>query len=185
VAAAARVFREKGYDAGTLEDVGEATNLRGPTLYYYVQSKAHLLYLIFQRGLDVGLADLDERLRIEDPKERLAAFIRYQIEVVAKEPDLFAVFFDHRPRLDSQYDKEIRTRERRYLDAWNAAVRGAAEAGVIEVTDVTYATRAIHTMSTWFYKWLRPDDDIELLVENCISLILGPGNRKAARAKRA
>lgn len=173
ITAAAKVFREKGYDAGTLDDVGEATNLRGPTLYHYVDSKAHLLYLIFERTLDIGLADLDERLKIKDPAERLAALIRYQIEIVARESDLFAVFFDHHPRLEPQYEKEIRARERKYLNAFTSAVGAAAEAGVIEITDVIYATRAIHTMTTWIYKWIRPGDSTELLADNCISLILG------------
>ena len=175
VTAAAKIFREKGYEAGTLDDVGEATGLRGPTLYYYVPSKSHLLYMIFQRGLDVGLANLDERLRIKDPRERLAALIRHQIEVVAKEPDLFAVFFDHRPGLEPEHRKEILARERKYLNGFTSAVAAAAEAGVIEITDVAYATRAIHTMTTWIYKWIRPGDNPDLLAENCISLILGRG----------
>jgi AcrR family transcriptional regulator len=174
VTAAAKIFREKGYDAGTLDDVGEATGLRGPTLYYYVQSKAHLLYMIFSRTLDVALGELDERLRIEDPRQRLAALIRYQIETVAGEADLFAVFFDNHPRLDPQFEKEIRARERKYLDSFTAAVQAAADAGVIQITDVRYATRAIHTMTTWIYKWFRPGDSAALLAENCISLVLGP-----------
>ena len=181
VTAAAKIFREKGYDSGTLDDVGEALNLRGPTLYYYVESKAHLLYMIFQRALDVALADLDERLQIDDPRERLAALIRYQIETVAREADLFAVYFDHHPRLEARYEQEVRGKERRYLNTFREAVAAAAEAGVIEISDVNYATRAIHTMTTWIYKWVRPGDDIDLLADNCIALVLGPQRKKRKR----
>src|SRR5207253_8692552 len=41
VAAAAEVFHEKGYDAGTLDDVADALDLRRASLYYYVRSKAN------------------------------------------------------------------------------------------------------------------------------------------------
>jgi AcrR family transcriptional regulator len=179
------VFREKGYDRGTLEHVGEALNLRGPTLYYYVRSKGNLLYLIFQRGLDLGLTQLDELSKIDDPAERLAALIRHQILAVAREPDLFAVFFDNAPRLDKKYRAEIRARERKYLDGFRSAVEAAAQAGVIQVSDVTYAMRAIHTMTTWIYKWIRPGDDPELLADNCVALILGPEQARAGHATRA
>ena len=130
------------------------------------------------------MAELDELLTIEDPRERLAALIRYQITVVAREPDLFAVFFDNAPRLEKKYRAEIRARERKYLDGFRSAVQGAVDAGVIQVSDVTYAMRAIHTMTTWIYKWIRPGDDPELLADNCIALILGPAPEPAARAGR-
>lgn len=172
--AAAKIFREKGYESGTLDDVGEALNLRGPTLYYYVKSKANLLYMIFQRTLDLGLADLDNLLCIDDPRERLAALIRHQVHIVAREADLFAVFFDHHPYLESQFEDEIRARERRYLNAFRQVVEAAAEAGVLRIGDAKYATRAIHTMTTYIYKWIRPGDDVNLVAENFVGLVLGP-----------
>jgi TetR/AcrR family transcriptional regulator, cholesterol catabolism regulator len=174
ITAAAKVFGEKGFDAGTLEDVGEAANLRGPTLYHYIDSKAHLLYLIFERTLDIAHANIEERLgHIADPRERLAELIRCQVEMSTRESDFMTVFYDQRPRLDPQHAKQVRARERKYLNVFVSAVAAAADAGVIEVTDVVYAAVAIHTMTTWVYKELRPGDSTELLAENCVSLILG------------
>src|SRR5690606_29007945 len=45
VAAAARTFRARGYDSASLDDVAAELDLRKASLYHYVDSKAHLLYL--------------------------------------------------------------------------------------------------------------------------------------------
>ncbi|MEW6470727.1 MAG: TetR/AcrR family transcriptional regulator [Actinomycetota bacterium] len=173
IVAAAAVFHEKGYDAGTLDDVADALDLRRASLYYYVQSKANLLHMIFERALDVALSKLDEHLRIEDPVERLEALIRHQVITVASEPTLFTVFFDHRPRLEPDYEEQIRARERRYLAAYQSAVKSAV-AGAISDIEPRYATQAILGMATWSYKWFRPgQDEIETLADACVGLILG------------
>jgi AcrR family transcriptional regulator len=175
VAAAAQVFHEKGYDAGTLDDVAEALELRRASLYYYVRSKANLLYMIFERSLDLAFADFEEILHIEDPAQRLEALIRWQVMRVASDPSLFSVVFDHRPRLEARYEEAIRIRERKYLDVYRQAVEAAKAAGVIDVVDVRYATHAIFGMSTWCYKWFQAGrDDAERLADACVSLILEP-----------
>lgn len=189
VAAAATVFHEKGYDAGTLDDVADALDLRRASLYYYVRSKANLLYLIVTRALDVALARIDEHLTIPDPAERLEALIRHQVRTIAGEPSLFTVFFDQRPRLEDRYEAEIRERERRYLSLYTTAVEAAVAAGAMSATgstsgpDLRYATQAILGMTTWSYKWFRPEhDDIKRLEDVCVAIILGTPAAPATQA---
>ncbi|MEW6471032.1 MAG: TetR/AcrR family transcriptional regulator [Actinomycetota bacterium] len=175
IAAAAAVFHDKGYDAGTLDDVAVALDLRRASLYHYVRSKAELLRLIFERALDRALGELDEALKIDDPGARLEALIRHQAHTVTRDPSLFSVFFDHRPRLQADYAEGIRKRERRYLDAYRAAVRAAVAAGAIGDVDARYATQAIFGMTTWSYKWFQAArDDPVAFADVCVELILGP-----------
>jgi AcrR family transcriptional regulator len=185
VAAAAEIFHEKGFDAGTLDDVADALDLRRASLYYYVRSKANLLHLIFERALDVALLKLDEHSQIEDPYERLETLIRHQVITVAGEPSLFSVFFDHRPRLEQRYEEDIRLRERKYLAVYKSAVEDAIEAGIISDVNPRYATQAILGMANWPYKWIQTGrDNIEDLADACVELILGAraGRPKKARA---
>ncbi len=169
------MFHEKGYDNGTLDDVADALDLRRASLYYYVQSKANLLNMVFQRGLDVALAEFEEILKIEDPAARLEALIRRHVEIIAGEPTLFSVFFDHRTRLEPQYEQEIRLRERRYVDAFEQAVRAAVAAGVLEAAKPEYTTQAIFGMITWCYKWFRADrHNINQFADACVQLVLQP-----------
>lgn len=170
---AARVFHARGYEAGSLDDVAAELDLRKASLYYYVDSKAQLLYWIFDRAISLALQRLDELSQIQDPADRLAAFIVHQVSVVAEERSLFTVFFESRPRLDSEYEEEIRRKERRYLQHYVSAVSLAMDAGVLPRMDPRFGAQAILGMSSWVYKWFDPSsDDWRRLASDFIELIL-------------
>lgn len=180
VAAAASVFREKGYDRGSLDDVAAAVGMRKAALYYYVRSKSDLLRLIFDRGLARGLEQLREIQRIQDPGSRLAAVIRHQVMLVVEDIDYFAVFFDHRwaegvpgGRVAPIDDPDLRAREREYFSVFVDTVAAAVAAGVIPAVDPRYGAQAILGMTTWVYKWFRPGrDDPDAIVDAFVRLIL-------------
>lgn len=174
VETAARIFRDKGFDAGSLDDVAAELDLRKASLYYYIPSKAHLLYLIFDRAITLALRRLGAIGRIEDARLRLAALITHQVTIVAAEPSLFTVFFDHRPRLDDEYEDEIRDKERHYVRAYAEAVDAAMSAGVVPVLDPRHGAHAMMGMATWLYKWFDPArDDSAAFAAVCVELLLG------------
>src|SRR5215472_10781228 len=84
LAKASEVFDAKGYDAGTLEDVAQATGMRKAGLYHYVSSKSQLLFLLFDRAWELGFQRVAEIPAIEDPGERLAALIRMHVRLIAE-----------------------------------------------------------------------------------------------------
>lgn len=173
VEVAAEVFRRKGYDAGSLDDVAAELHLRRASLYHYVKSKAELLNLIFDRAISMALENLEELVRIEDPEARLAALIRHQVSTVTDEPVMLAVFFDNRPRLDEAYEAGIRAKERRYVRIFAEAVSAASEAGVIPQVNARYAANALLGFTSWTYKWFDPArDDPDDLAHTLTGLIL-------------
>jgi len=97
---AIRVFHANGYESGSIDDVASSLDLRKGAIYHYFPSKAHLLFSIFDRAITTALVRLEEFDRIADPVERLTALIRHQATIVAREPDLFTVFFDQ-PRFQT------------------------------------------------------------------------------------
>ena len=58
---AVRVFRERGYDGSTLDDVARAAGITKASIYYHVRSKEELLARGVGRALDALFAVLDER----------------------------------------------------------------------------------------------------------------------------
>jgi AcrR family transcriptional regulator len=173
VAIAADVFRAKGFDAATLDDVAEALDMRRASIYYYVKSKGELLYLVIERALRFALDRLSQLERVDDPRRRLAALIRHQVETITAETSFFGVFFDDRPRLGGHYEVEIRRREMEYYQIYVSAVRCAAEQGVIEPVDARFGAQAILGMTTWAYKWFAPTDDVDAFADTCVELVLG------------
>jgi AcrR family transcriptional regulator len=186
IGTAARVFHERGYESGSLDDVAAALDLRKASLYYYVESKAHLLYLIFDRAISMALQRLDELAEIDDARERLAAFIAHQVSLVATERNLFSVFFDSRPRLEATYEKRILTKERAYMHRFVDAVGNAVDAGVIAKVDSRHGAQAILGMTSWLYKWYDPaKDDVTRLSDDLIAMVItGPVKAGPVKAQR-
>ena len=58
---AVRVFRERGYDGSSLDDVARAAGITKASIYYHVRSKEELLARGVGRALDALFAVLDER----------------------------------------------------------------------------------------------------------------------------
>jgi TetR/AcrR family transcriptional regulator, cholesterol catabolism regulator len=181
-------FRERGFEQGSLDDVAASLGTGRASLYHYVKSKPHLLYLIFDRAISTTLETMEQLMSIEDPTERLRALMRQQVLTIASDPGLFIVFFGDRPALDHKYEAEIRPKERRLLRYLIEAVKAASAAGAISTTDPRMAAQAILGMTSWFHKWYDPErDDPAAFAEVCERLVFDgrPPQRPATRTKRA
>jgi AcrR family transcriptional regulator len=174
--AATAVFQVKGYEAGSLDDVAEALDLRKGSLYYYIRSKAELLYFIFDRAISKALHRI-EMLSLPDasPQERLEALIRHQVETIADDLSMFSVFFDQRPHLTADHEMAIRAKERQYLESFMSIVDAAVADGLLGKVDRRYAAQVILGATTWTYKWFHPErDDPKMLADTVVILLLGP-----------
>ena len=49
IAAALKIFREKGYHAASMQDLADAVGLQKASLYYYVASKEDLLTALYEQ----------------------------------------------------------------------------------------------------------------------------------------
>ncbi|MEW6475446.1 MAG: TetR/AcrR family transcriptional regulator [Actinomycetota bacterium] len=170
---AAKVFSDKGYDAGSLDEIADALDLRKATLYYYVRSKAELLYLIFDRAITQGLEQLASLSESDSGYEIVEKLVHHQIRGVAESPELFGVFFDNRPRLDQRYEESIRAKEQQYLQLFADLLSKAASDGAVANVDSRYAAHAIIGMTTWIYKWFDPArDDVDGFAATATALVL-------------
>lgn len=166
------VFRERGFDQGNLDDVAASLATGRASLYHYVPSKAHLLYLIFDRAISTTLDTMEQIAATEDPAERLRALIRQQVHTIAANPGLFIVFFGNRPALEQRYESEIRPKERRLLRYLIEAVKAAIDVGALIDVEPRMAAQALLGMTSWFHKWYNPDrDDPDAFADVCVNLV--------------
>jgi AcrR family transcriptional regulator len=171
--AAAEVFRAKGYEAGTLDDVAGALHMHPATLYHYVDSKSHLLSLVCARVINVILEALEEIRRIEDPTERMFRLVRCHVDSVIREQGVFKVFLDDQASLEKRDRAAIQQLERRYLAAVISTAEAAMEAGLLPHTDPYLSGQVLLGSLTWVYKWFDPTrHDARAYADACVTLLL-------------
>jgi len=153
------VFAAKGYEAGTLDDVAAALDMRKAGLYHYVDSKLGLVALLFARAMDAGIERLDLAAQTADPRERLIALIRAFVDEMADHPSLVASFAGRRPVFNDGRDAEFQAKDRRIVAILAQAVEDAVAAGVLPAIDVRYGAMAIIGMVSTVHKWFDPRRD--------------------------
>jgi AcrR family transcriptional regulator len=89
--AARRLLEERGYTALTFGALADRTGLARPTVYEYFASKDELVVALCER--EIGRQAELVRGRLEGatgPRERVAAFVRAQLDLAVEEPRLVA-----------------------------------------------------------------------------------------------
>jgi AcrR family transcriptional regulator len=170
---AAQIFAAKGYDAGTLDDVAEALDMRKASLYHYVRSKRDLVGLLFVRAFEAGVARLEQAGTISDPGTRLISIIRIFVDEMADHPGLVATFSGGRPRFNDERDDQFDANDRRLVKIVTRAVQDAVRAGILPAVDARYGAMAIIGMVSSVHKWYDPkrDPDPELIATNFARLL--------------
>ena len=156
-AAALGLFAERGYQGTTMDDIGAALGIRGPSLYKHVKSKQGLLVDIMletmrtliqdQLAALVADGDLPTRLR-----RTVEAHVRYHAahreeafvgnrEISSLEP----VHRDHVLELRDTYELRLRR-----------LIEEGVETGVFEVSSAKLVSYAILEMGMGVAAWFNP-----------------------------
>ncbi|MFF0149243.1 TetR/AcrR family transcriptional regulator [Amycolatopsis sulphurea] len=162
------VFKEKGFEAATLNDIATRFGTDRAAIYYYFGSKDELFQEVFQATAKTVLDEnLAEATRIADLEitahEKLRKLIELQItsyEVnypyvyVYIQEDMGKVAFQSTP-----WAKEMVRKTRRFeaivTEVITAGVRGGEFRGDLAVPVVV---KALFGMINWTYRWFRPGD---------------------------
>ncbi|MFE0023457.1 TetR/AcrR family transcriptional regulator [Amycolatopsis sp. NPDC059021] len=140
--AAAQVFTEHGYAAGTTNRIAERARISIGSLYQYYPNKDAILLELVTRHLDAGAA-ATERLQREEPagsfEEVIRVFVRATIDNHLDDPQLLRVMLEQAPRTPELREKMARHEESRVAYAKNLLDRHPE----VRVTDTDTAARLI------------------------------------------
>ena len=77
VAAAAKVFYERGYSAATVQDIADELGILKGSLYHYIKTKEDLLFRLFEQVHKGVEAILEDVLAVEglNPLERIELYV--------------------------------------------------------------------------------------------------------------
>ncbi len=197
VAAAAKVFRTKGYHAATVRDIAEEVGILKGSLYHHFESKEALLYLVVKEPIAqmyqtiAAIAEADLR-----PTEKLRRAITAHLEAFDRHyPHLF-VYLREREELKRRFREMIGFSPKDYERCWQHILREGVEQGEFRGDlDIQVASYGLLGMLNWAYKWYDPQGRLgvgevagqftALALAGVAAAPTTPGNRPRPRANRA
>jgi AcrR family transcriptional regulator len=185
IAAAARVFAERGYHGATTQDIADVLGIRQASLYYYFSSKEGALEVVCLQGVE----DFFEAAKAiaKEPStaaERLKSLINSHLIPLIDRSDFMKVFLNERQHLPAESRRKIgkwsRGLERIYEDVLKEGVRtGEFRADL----DTRVATLAILGMTNAAAFWYRNEEvPIEHISAEFSRLVLDGANKAPRRS---
>jgi AcrR family transcriptional regulator len=158
VAVAARLFKEKGYRATTLEDIAADVGMLKGSLYYYIRSKEELLYLVVRDPIRQAYNKLEEIVTSDAPvKVKIAQAIANHMTLFHQHYPHIAVYLHDYHHLMQQLQKNAIETPKHYQQLWTTLLeQGVATGEVRGDLDVKVAGYAILGMCNWIYRWYNP-----------------------------
>ena len=129
MAAAERVFAERGFDAATTAAIARRAGLPKANLHYYFRTKEALYCRVLDEILTLWLATADPIRPEADPKRALARYVADKIAYSKRRPHASKVFANEilhgAPHLSTRLAGDLR----RWLDSKCAVLQGWIAAG--------------------------------------------------------
>ncbi len=158
IKAAAEIFRAKGYQGSSMQDIADAVGLQKASLYHHVASKQEILVEILDQALDLLIKDMQAVLAADlAPDAQLRQAIRSYVGRMTQEVSLAAVLqLEHRnlePRIRARHI----ARRDRYDALWRELIRRGVEKGAFHAVDEDIVAFAVLGVQNWMITWYRPD----------------------------
>lgn len=158
LAVSARLFREKGFSATTMDDIAGEMHVTKPALYYYIKTKHDLLYAICESAISQlieGVRKINEGPG--DAEEKLSKLIAWHVNMFSRQGDVINVYLADEGELPDENREHIRALSREYETIYRKMIRQAIDEGKFREVDVKMVVRAISGMCNWLSSWYRPE----------------------------
>jgi AcrR family transcriptional regulator len=176
-AAALRLFRERGFHATSINDIGAAAGVTGPAIYRHFAGKDEVLAEAIREGSRRIAAVTREALSHEElsPREALEGLVRAHLQVALENADMYAAYVLELRHVTDEVRKPLRRSEGRLREAFKRCLQAVhPEMGDEEAR--TLVTMAVFSVASLCMVPSRLDDDalVKLGTERITGLLAGP-----------
>ena len=162
IAEAARLFKEKGYRATTLEDIAAAVGMLKGSLYYYIRSKEELLYLVVQQPIHQAYNKLEEIVNSDLPvKTKISQAFANHMKLFHQHYPHIAVYLHDFHNLKQKLQQSEIEAPKHYQQLWTKLLKQGVESGELrQDLDVRVIGYAMLGMCNWAYRWYNPSGNM-------------------------
>ena len=175
VRAAARLFRDRGYERTTVRDIGNAVGLQSGSLFYHFRTKEEILVAVRELGIRNTTEQLGAALaEVQHPRDKVATLIRVHLHSLLGENQaaLEVMLYEWRSVSEEQRPGLIILRDR-YEALWQQALDEAAAVGLVK-PDTRLLRRTLLGSLHWSVQWFRREGELSVdeLAERMLELVL-------------
>jgi TetR/AcrR family transcriptional regulator, cholesterol catabolism regulator len=155
--AAVGLFSRKGYIATSTREVAALLGIQKASLYYHINSKEDLLYLICQASLEQIRHDVETAVKdVEDPLDRLRILICSHIESLLRDDERHSITFTEMQALSPDRLAQVLSLRDAHESLVRSVLQAAQNAGVlradIEAKYLCLALLGIMNRATVWYR---------------------------------
>ncbi len=160
IEAAAIVFKEKGYDRATLQDIANRVVITKATLYHHHKNKHELLYTIIDTLMEKGITELTKIVEMPIPTTQKIhlAFREHFSSYESSFPNYGVLLHENTDSLPRELEQKAKKAFKIYLSLWEKLIKEGIENGSFDnKLDPKITVQAAIGMSNWVYKWASPE----------------------------
>ena len=159
IEAAVKVFYECGYSDATVQDVADELGILKGSVYHYIDTKEDLLFQLVDE-VHTAVQRILEEVEAEeglDPLERLALYVRRQVEYNLENLARISIYYHDLDRLTGDRLSYVNSSRRIHVDFVTGLIAAAQKSGAAD-DSVTPRLLADCVFSTIVgtYRWFRP-----------------------------
>lgn len=164
IEAAAIVFKEKGYNRATLQDIATRVGITKATLYHHYNNKHELLYTIIKTLMDKGISELTKivEMPISTEQKIHLAFREHFSSYESSFPGYGVLLHENTDSLPRDLEQKVKQAFKNYISLWKKLIRQGIEEGSFKKKlDPKITVWAAIGMSNWVYKWASPEGHLK------------------------
>lgn len=155
---AAALFRRKGFNGTSMQDLAEVVGVTKSSLYHHFPSKQALLFEILSATVDRETPPLRAIAEAELPaRERLRRAVARHVLGLIRDLDNVACFVEEGRYLAPGFREAYIAKRDRYERYFRRIIEEGIAAGEFRPVDVRLASLAVLGMCNWVARWYRPD----------------------------
>ena len=157
--ASVKVFSERGYSGATVQDIADELGILKGSLYHYIDTKEDLLFQLIE-GVHTEVQEILEVAEAEsgiDPLERLALYVRRQVEYSIANLERISVYYHDLERLTGERLAFVKASRRAHSEFVAALIADAQRQKLAKNdADPNLLANCIFGTIIWTYRWYRP-----------------------------
>ena len=177
LSAAARLFRQQGFDRTTVRDIARETGIQSGSLFHHFASKEEILFAVMMEVIRFNTQRLSDAVAgVEDPVEQLRRLIRAELQsIVGDTSEAMTVLVYEWRCLSPEKQQQALAARDIYERIWLDSLRAARQSGALGGEPLVMR-RLINGMTSWTSNWYDPGGSLDLdgLAETILERVVGP-----------